>query len=250
MNVNNVSGRSSRQEVSGKIGRYEAPYEVGDIVFNDGSAMPYSANLTLTEDQTNAAIAVIFYVGTECNNDGDTVPRTLGVGLVHEQDGLAWCTSDADAYEKNITTIQCTASGNVGSYIFTGVKDGRDNFTALSVFPGISDTENAAKYPAWYFAKNYAGQQGSHVSGTVYADGWYLPTRTELYCIWKELTLVDAASDLCGGSQFGTSSYWSSSQYASEDTYAWRFNFYLGDRISLGLKTNDNDFVCAIRQFN
>lgn len=35
---------------------------VGDIVFNDGSATPYTATLTLTPEQKAAAIAVIFKV--------------------------------------------------------------------------------------------------------------------------------------------------------------------------------------------
>ena len=39
---------------------------VGDIVFSDGSATPYTSNLTLTDTQKSAAVAVIFYVGTVC----------------------------------------------------------------------------------------------------------------------------------------------------------------------------------------
>ena len=45
----------------------KAPSEakaVGDIVFSDGSATPYSADLELTDEQKAAAIAVIFYAGT------------------------------------------------------------------------------------------------------------------------------------------------------------------------------------------
>ena len=45
----------------------KAPTEtkaVGDIVFTDGSATPYSADLELTDEQKAAAIAVIFYAGT------------------------------------------------------------------------------------------------------------------------------------------------------------------------------------------
>lgn len=35
-------GDSSRTKVENKKGNYGAPYEVGDIVFNDGSATPYA----------------------------------------------------------------------------------------------------------------------------------------------------------------------------------------------------------------
>lgn len=47
--------------------------EVGDIVFNDGSATPYTTELTLTPEQKDAAIAVIFYVGTGLNSDVNEV---------------------------------------------------------------------------------------------------------------------------------------------------------------------------------
>ena len=81
----------SRHEVSGKFGTWSAPYEVGDIVFSDGSATPYTANLTLTDEQKAAAIAVIFYKGTGLNSyvnhkDDTSKTRTLGMGLLHSED--------------------------------------------------------------------------------------------------------------------------------------------------------------------
>ena len=95
---------------------------VGDIVFSDGSATPYTSNLTLTDTQKSAAVAVIFYVGTVCNNDTDTVSRTLGVGLAHSTklptSGLEWCTASASAYNTNITYVQCNSSGSAGNYTF------------------------------------------------------------------------------------------------------------------------------------
>ena len=51
---------------------------VGDIIFTDGSAEPYSDDLVLTEEQKQAAIAVIFYAGLENDRFG-TIP--IGVGL-------------------------------------------------------------------------------------------------------------------------------------------------------------------------
>ena len=75
---------------------------VGDIVFNDGSAMPFAAYEALEEGNDkdtikDAAIALIFYSGTELNSDDPegnadtTTSRTLGVGLKHNRSGLAWC---------------------------------------------------------------------------------------------------------------------------------------------------------------
>ena len=183
---------------------------VGDIVFNDGSATPYTAELTLSDEQKAAAIAVIFKV------DGG---KTLGVGLKHNRSGLAWCTKDANAYNKNIETIQCPASGDAGNLTFTDDTDGSDNLEQIASFlttAGLeNDTTDASKYPAFYFAKNYKNTATNLEAA--YGNGWYLPTVAELFDIWKVKATVDAASSLCGGSQFGTSWYWSSSQYASND---------------------------------
>ena len=219
----------------------KAPTEakaVGDIVFNDGSATPYSEDLTLTDDEKNAAIAVIFYVGTDCSNDSTS--RTLGVGLAQNQSGLAWCLSSAGAYNVNITTIQ------------ESDKDGSDNLSQIGEFlDGNDDTDTADKYPAFYFAKNYASQTGSNVSGTDYADGWYLPAKAELQKIYDSLSTVNNALPACGGTPFDTSLvYWSSSQSASPDdgrAYLHHFRNGVGHNF---YKTDARFYVCAVRAFN
>ena len=242
----------SRVEATGKIGKYENPYLVGDIVFSDGSATPYADGLTLTEEQKTAAIAVIFYVGTDCSNDSTS--RTLGVGLAQNQSGLAWCTQSANAYNKNITTIQCPASGSAGSLTFTGDKDGSDNFEHIGAFltanNSTDDTATEANYPAFYYAKNYASQTGSHVASTDYASDWYLPSIAELFQVWKSRETVNAAIEACGGTKFILSYYyWSSSQYASYDSYACLLDFGSGDW-NYYVKINGISYVCAVRAFN
>ena len=230
-NNNNTNGNGGTTYIGTK-----APSEakaVGDIVFSDGSATPYASDLTLTDDQKAKAIAVIFYVGTELNSGDDTTTsRTLGVGLAHNKSGLAWCTNSANAYSKNITTIQCPASGSAGALTFTGDKNGSDNLSQIGTFlasnSSTDDTATADNYPAFYFAKNYASQEGSHVSDTDYASDWYLPTIAELFQIWKSKETVDAASKLCGGSEFGSDVYWSSSQYAFGGLYAVTLYFFYG----------------------
>lgn len=236
----------------------KAPTEakaVGDIVFTDGSATPYSADLTLTDEQKAAAIAVIFYVGTECSND--TSSRTLGVGLVHNIKSRLWCADSANAYDKNITTIQCSASGSYGAYTFTGVKDGSNNLGQIGTFlannSSTDDTANEARYPAFYFAKNYRNQADSHVSGTRYESSWYLPTVCELFYIWKNQTIVDAASSLCGGSQFGTSYYdyyWSSSSGIDGEYYDYAWFVRFSDGFCQCIIRDNNLSVCCIRAFD
>ena len=238
---NNAGGSTGGSEILGTKAPGVAK-AVGDIVFNDGSATPYTAELTLSDEQKDAAIAVIFKV------DGG---KTLGVGLKHNRSGLAWCTKDAKAYNKNIETIQCPASGDAGNLTFTGDTDGSDNLEQIASFlttAGLADdTTDPSKYPAFYFAKNYKNTATN--LGAAYGNGWYLPTVAELFDIWKVKATVDAASSLCGGSQFGDSYYWSSSQYASYVLTAYFLVFPNGDWDHYYKNSNYN-YVCAVRAFN
>lgn len=239
-----ISTGGGNTPVTAYIGT-KAPSEtkaVGDIVFTDGSATPYSANLTLTNAQKAAAIAVIFYVGTECSNVSTS--RTLGVGLAQNQSRLKWCLDSANAYNVNITTIQ------------ESDKDGSDNLSQIGEFlDNNDDTDTADKYPSFYFAKNYASQTGSNVSGTDYADGWYLPAKAELQKIYDILSTVNNALPACGGTTFDTSVlYWSSSQDASSDDRAYFLHFGTGEwgnyRKKYDSMLDTSIYVCAVRAFN
>ena len=227
---------------------YSAKYAVGDIILKDGSKVNYETAKNYTGSDLDGlkskAIAVIFRADTASK-------KALGVGLKHNRSGLAWCTKDAKAYNKNIETIQCPATGIAGNLTFTGDTDGSDNLEQIASFlttAGLeNDTTDASKYPAFYFAKNYKTTATN--LGAAYENGWYLPTVAELFDIWKVKATVDAASSLCGGSQFGTSLYWSSSQYASNDSFASLLLFGEGDWYD-GAKGYYMVYVCAVRAFN
>lgn len=237
-------GKDPRQEVSGKIGKYEKPYEVGDILFTDGSATAYKSGLTLTAEQKSKAIAVIYKVNGS---------KAYGVGLVHNRSGLAWCLYEAKGMDKYFSDIQCTPYQNA-VWTFTGDTDGSDNFTKISEALGEDDdTGTPGNYPAFEFAKNYKNQANSHVSGTDYEDDWYLPSVAELYDIWTKKATVDAASALCGGSQFGNENiyYWSSSQFPSPSDPSWALPlcFYDPSYYYDYTKNRSEYFVCCIRVF-
>ena len=273
---------TGRVEVSGKIGKYGSPYEVGDIIFKDGSATPYVTGLELTNEQKTASIAIIFYKGTGLNSDAygvngednvvwtpgsTTTSRTLGVGLKHGN-SFAWCLNSADAYSKNIKTIQCLNEGTAGAFTFTGDKDGSNNLEQIEAWEAVNDTtgEGAENiYPAFYFAKNYCreildGEGESRLEASGLENGWYLPSLAELYQIYAcraDTTSgfdIDAASTLCGGDKFETSCYLSSSQYDSVDKVARLFNFDTGNLTNNEKNLSAGYFgtthVCAIREFN
>ncbi|MBQ2571846.1 MAG: hypothetical protein II579_05210, partial [Treponema sp.] len=235
---------------------------VGDIVFKDGSATPYKKGLKLTQSQGAAAVAVIFYVGSDCSNDGRQ--RTLGVGLIHDKSGLAWCSENASAYNVEIKEIECPSQGKSGGYTFSGDRDGSDNLLQISGYlkgkGKKDDTSDPSKYPAFYWAKNYAQVKGSNVSGSQYADGWYLPSSAELFKLFKAKDTIDNISwalfstGISGG-EFGYQKYMSSSQEPTSESSDFEkicasvLGFATGSLNFTGKKPASDRNICAIREF-
>ena len=237
---------------------------VGDIVFNDGSATPYTNGMSLTTTQINNAAALIFYKGTGLNNSG-TTERTLGVGLKHNRSGLYWCSNNANAKGINIETIQCTEDegGSPGNYTFSsGALNGANNLKLIGIYLGThestddtSDDNSAEKYPAFYYGKNYKNVTGSNVSGSACEDGWYLPSIAEILQIYvcREDNVngfaIDIALEALGGDCFDSGEYWSSTQSESY-LRARRIEFENGNIKQADLsKTNNGTYVCVIREF-
>ena len=232
------------------LGSKSAPTAVGDIVFSDGSAEPYVDGMTLTDEQKDAAIAVIFDAANK-----------LGVGL-KQGNNLAWCTTSANAYSRRIIPIHCPFDGNEGAYTFTGDTDGSDNLAQIASFlagnGSTDDTADATKYPAFYFAKYYK-DTAANLADTDYETGWYLPSLAELFQIYasgigtNRLFDINAAIGALGGDTFGVDGCWSSSQYhtdgiAHPDQAAWWFRILQGS-VGGGSKTNAHN-VRVVRKFN
>ena len=254
------------------------PLEVGDVVLRDGMAVAKADISKMSAAQKNDAIAVIFHVGTDVSNVYASISkapatlqeRTLGVGLARATK-LNWCSSTAAAKDIKITSVACQPSGDPGNYTFPySGRDGSKNLEKIKEAANDSDdSDDAQEYPAFYFAKNYASQTGSHVSGTNYASGWYLPSVAELFQIWKEKEAVDAALSACGVETFagaaasGPRWHLSSTQNNSGSSYdgecALMINFLAGngggtDDGAYGEMTKDNSAqdwisICAIREF-
>ena len=264
---NDSDNNDNRTKVDGKIGDYGYPYEVGDIVFKDGSASRPSEDFT--DAQKAAAIAVIFYKGNDLNSDdaeGNAVTdkeRILGVGLsqYHYSSGEYWGTGYG-AY-RAIESIQCAVRGTAGNWVISGDKDGHDNLYQMAV-ELKSDNDIYATvdnyYRAFLFALHYADKTTNQLKNTAYENGWYLPSIAELYYLWKKVTVVNEASKLCGGEAFGESesssrrTYWSSSKSTDEaEVYTFSFNLtgnkYNDCKINSVPRDTFINNLCAIRDF-
>ncbi|MDD6962292.1 MAG: fibronectin type III domain-containing protein [Treponema succinifaciens] len=198
---------------------------VGDFILEDGTILP--------KDETPESGTVAAVIVRAATND----KPALGVGIVHSSSELAWCTSSAAGYSKNITALQ----GDITS----GYMDGSDGWEKLKA--ACSDAEsNPENYPAWNYSLTYAKNNG--LTGDL-ATGWYLPTVAELYTIYQNKDVVNASLSKVGGSQFFPFYYWSCGQIPSYSNYAWLLGFGNGN-MSNGSKYGNDSYVCSVRAFN
>ena len=234
----------------GSIGSKE-PDTVGDIVFADGTAVAYSADLTLTDGQKAAAVAVIFYVGTDCSNksttygadtdtgdaNGTQLSRTLGVSL-SENSGLAWCDSSAMAASREVGQIEETSAT-----LYECDKNGSDNYAKIGAFLKACEVEDdtdpdkyGLKYPAFDYAAKY-----------LTGDSWYIPTLREFHELNSNMSTITAAFDLIGGVTAISGKYWTSNQ-APTAAKAWYFDFDKTEEATSDTKTESHK-VRAVRAF-
>ena len=199
---------------------------VGDFVLKDGTMLP--KDITLTDTQKSNVAAVIVRAAA----DGKPA---LGVGIVHNK--MAWCTKSATGYNTDITALQ--------GHSTSGYMDGSDGWEKLK--KACSDAEsNPENYPAWNYSLTYAKNNG--LTGDL-VTGWYLPTMAELYTIYQNKTAVDASLLKAGGSQFGTSYYWSCCQVPSYGVRVRVLNFDDGN-VYYNEKIHEHGYVCSVRAFN
>ena len=236
--------------------------EVGDIVFSDGSAIPYTEDLELTETQKANAVAVIFYKGTGLNSGNDkTTCRTLGVGFNINNDGLEWCSCDASAYELSIDTIKCRPKdSNYWCLLFSDAtandKNGSDNLEQIAEFLTANDkdvdTDDSSNYPAFYFAKNY------DAPGSAFDSGWYLPSLAEfnelIYAIFTDTDIdINDVLRLVINEEapinYLDNQYWTSTQSSDDVIEAY---FIYKERGTIYYANEEKSYTCctcAIREF-
>lgn len=213
---------------------YYSKYVVGDFILKDGSI------LSKDEIPARGTVAAVIV-----RADTSTKPA-LGVGIVHNRSGLAWCTSSASGYKTNITAL---VGDKTRGYI-----DGSNSWDLLVA--ACEDLKNATaetietvaqNYPAFNYCRKYGTT--NNLTGDL-AEGWYLPTVAELNTIYKNKTVVDASLEKSGGNKFEDSFYWSCCQAPIGNDGA-RFLFFLyGDIYDDNRDVHNSQFVCSVRAFN
>lgn len=241
---------ASETVVVSMIGSKSKPDAIGDIVFNDGSAIAYTNGMTLTLEQKNAAIAVIFYKGTDCSNDSSE--RMLGVGIKKAKDSsynTTWASPSSE--NLNITTIQCTpsstGSNSVNTVTFTGDKDGSDNWDSICSFDSTYSANPQYNYPAFNYANNYGTYWG--ITGK-YATGWYMPSIAELCYVCQYKDDLHSRFQALGTAFSSQGTYNSSSQRADASSSFWCVEFFTDsiDGCPKYQSQSENNIIC-IRAF-
>ena len=220
----------------------KAPTEakaLGDIVFTDGSATPYSADLTLTAEQKAAAVAVIF-----------DATKKLGVGLV-QGSRLEWAKSGKAGYTTSIATLLATKTGggdaSDAEFSGDGASDGSGSLAKFrTAVSAGTDALSSDDYPAWAWIEGYAAT--ANLTGTSYASGWYMPSIKELCDLYNAKDAVNNSIGKIGGTQMSASYYWSSSQGTAYGYYAWLVHFGYAELSNVNKDATLS--VCAVRAFN
>ncbi len=194
---------------------------VGDIVFDDGSATPYAAGLTLNDAQKARAIAVIYYTGYGSAYTYDLGEKTLGVGIKEWKynqslglNGTAGTTPKWSINAPSDSTAEATGIGAdkiiVPNEHYTIIEHQKNGLLTLALMK-----ENVPEYnvavgiipdsPVFYWAEHY-GEGSDKIGGesaalpSPYNSGWYLPGQEELKAIHANRATINSAFDAIGSS--------------------------------------------------
>ena len=218
-------------------------FSVGDILFSDGTYIRAKDVVHgIPSEQVSKAIAVIAVV----TEDG----RTLGVGL-NKGKNLMWAPKDSFGFNTNFGEITAKDYGSVyKGFTFSGDKDGSDNWEYVCGVDSVGSADAAVNYPVFDFANNYGVTAG--LEGTEYESGWYVPSISELYGVYKNSEVVQKSLKAVKGLSliegYNQSFYWSSSQSEYFSTNGFQVNFENGYVDDFFSKYEDVNVV-ALKQF-
>jgi len=167
------------------IGEKAYPDAVGDIIFSDGSATPYSPGLymTITEKQKKEAVAVAAFIG-----DGVTGKKGKIYAFSFAENTFSWF--DYNSTSRFIKSGSWNGSGDFdGPYLddsgqvdwdlyFAGNVDGTDKWQKICKVDPYGALNAEQVYPAWDFVNNLG-------------EGWYVPSFAEKKKILENRELLN-----------------------------------------------------------
>ena len=204
-------------------------YAVGDIILADGTKVDVTNINSYSIDENNKPVAVV--AGFYANG------AVIGLGI--QNSNLVWAPKDTTGYNTEFTDmiVECSST-------FTGDLDGSDNWDVICSVDPEGTKDAATNYPAFNFAATYGTSQG--YTGDL-ATGWYIPSFSELYEVYKNKDTFQTSLSAAGGFTIGSSWYWSSSQSSNYCNDAYQLRFY--DGFGTICDKADEAYVLVLRAF-
>ena len=197
----------------------------GDYVLSNNTYVRKEYYSELTQEERNSIVGIVLVTDS-------AEPLILGTKFPSTE--LAWTTTPTgtDTYFTDIA-VQVTASRY--DYTFTGDVDGSDNWDYICKTDAIGTANEVTTYPTFYYANMYPNVAG--LTNTDFADGWYVPSVSELWQAVKYLSVIQASLTTLGvelpatytSSVLTCSSFWSSSQSYDFDKSAYKIDYATGE---------------------
>ena len=215
-------------------------YALGDVILKDGTKVDAKAvsstTFATTGDKVPVAVAVV-------NENGVGI---CFLGLKKSSSSLSWAKENTTGYNTSFTDIIGWRGG--------GDMDGSANWEYICSEDPEGTKDAATNYPAFDFAANYGTTTCGFDENDEFASGWYIPSASELYEIYKCKDTLQTSLNNVGGFTIAKTDmysyryqYWSSSQSSANYYYAYYVDFSSGN-VYYNYKSNGN-YVLVVRQF-
>ena len=203
----------------------ECDVRTGDYVLSNNTYVRKEYYSELTQEERNSIVGIVLVTDS-------AEPLILGTKFPSTE--LAWTATPTgtDTYFTDIA-VQVTASWY--DYTFTGDVDGSDNWEYICEMDTVGTANEVTTYPTFYYANMYPNVAG--LTNTDFADGWYVPSVSELWQAVKYLSVIQASLTTLGvelpatytSSVLTCSSFWSSSQSYDFDKSAYKIDYATGE---------------------